>query len=120
MKKRVIAMLLMIVLITSTMLQGNTQTAVAASLYITVKDFAKALATELSIPTGSKNNYMDELIRMEIIKEGDFKSYTAALKRGDMLVLLSRADDCLNHVSVDQDLIQEVIDKRISDIDKVA
>ncbi|MDF2486910.1 MAG: hypothetical protein K0R46_3078, partial [Herbinix sp.] len=40
------------------------------------------------------------------------------LTRGDMLVLLSRADDFVNKPSIDEKLIAVVVEKRISDIKK--
>ena len=120
--RKLTAILLTVILALTLALQPSSEEVQAASKYITVKYFSKLLATELKI-TSDKINTSDEcvkaLIDIGIIIEGDFKDYSVDLKRGDLLMLLNRADDYLNNTVVNADLIQEVIEKRISDISKV-
>ncbi len=94
----------------------------ASSHYITVNEFTEELANELkiSLKEGSMTpSYSDTLINLGIIKSGDFVDYSKNLTRGDMLMLLSRADDYVNKPTIDAKLVNEVIAKRISDISKV-
>jgi len=95
----------------------------AASKYIKVSEYMELLAKELGLKPdkgNSTNDYIELLINKGIVKEGEFKDYDANLKRGDMLILLHRADDYLYGTEIDPELVQLVIDKRISDISKVA
>ena len=99
------------------------QRAEAASKYITVSEYIELLAKELGLKTSAgnqENGYLNQLISIGVVKDGDFKDYSANLKRGDMLILLNRADDYLYDTQIDEELVQLVIDKRISDINKVA
>jgi hypothetical protein len=51
--------------------------------------------------------------------DGDFTSYSKALTRGNLLVLVNRADEYLHGDTVKAELVKTVIKKRISDISKV-
>jgi len=93
--------------------------AYAADKHITVEEFAKELAKEVGLGSVSDGG-VNALISAGIIKEGDFKSYSAYLTRGDATMLLSRADEYLYGDKIDPELVQTVIDKRISDINKIA
>ena len=83
---------------------------------ITVKEFAKELANEIGL--NSKDG-VAALKEAGIIKEGDFTNYNNHLRRGDATMLVSRADEYLNGDNVDPDLVEFVIERRISDIDEM-
>lgn len=94
----------------------------ASDKYITVESFAKALAGELglsSISGSTSSGYVNALIDKGIIKSSDFKSYKGYLYNGDAAVLLNRADEFLYGETTNSELIQLIIDKRISDINKI-
>ncbi len=83
---------------------------------ITVKEFAKELANEIGL--NSKDG-VAALKEAGIIKEGDFTNYNNHLRRGDATMLVSRADEYLNGDNVNPDLVEFVIERRISDIDEM-
>lgn len=121
--KKLTAILLILVIVLSVPLRSDSNTADAATAYITVEEFAKALVNQMGLKPaeGSEaSGYINCLINIGVVREGDYSNYKSALKRGDMTVLLSRADDYLNKPDIEEDLVQEVIEKRISDISKVA
>ncbi len=120
MKKMTVALLVWVMVLTLIQPAGIPETK-AMEKYITVNAFAKSLATQMQLEVKDKSSegYISSLTEAGIIKDGDFTDYEKNLKRGDMLMLLSRADEYLNGTTVDADLVQEVIEKRISDIGKV-
>jgi hypothetical protein len=120
MKKITEALLVTVFTLALPLRYGN-QNAEAATKYITVSEYAKALALELDLKAqADTEDSVHTLIKAGIIKDGDFKDYSAYLTRGDMLVLLNRADEYLNQSQVDAKLIKTILEKRISDIKKAA
>ncbi len=123
MKKLTAILLVLVMIFTIAPLQAETRVAKAGVIYISVEDFVKALVKQMglsAVESSEASGYVNCLNSIGVIKEGEFTNHKAALKRGDMLVLLSRADDYLNNPKIEGDLVQEVIEKRISDIDMVA
>jgi len=121
--KKFIAIILLLVISILTLSNARIQRVEATSKYIKVSEYLELLAKELDLKPGkanTANDYIELLTEKGIIKKGQFKDYNANLKRGDMLILLSRADDYLYGSEIDPELVQLVIDKRISDIKKVA
>jgi hypothetical protein len=99
---------------------NNYSKAETVTVFISVKEFALELSKELGLEADTDMSAVEELIKMGVIEEDDFNDYDKDLTRGDMLVLLSRADDFVNKPSIDEKLIAVVIEKRISDIKKAA
>lgn len=95
---------------------------VEAAGYIKVNAFVKLLVTELKLPVDSslKEPYIEAAKAVGIIKDGDFNKYTGYLTRTDLALLANRADEYLNRDTVDAKLLSFVLEKRISDIKKVA
>lgn len=121
--KKLTAFLLILVMVLTVPVQLGEHRTEAASIYISVNDYAKALIKELGlmpVDGNEETGYVTQLKHLGIINDGDFIKYTNTLTRGDMLVLLNRADDYLNDTKVDQNIIKQIIDKRITDIDRVA
>lgn len=122
MKKFTVVILLLAITILQ-LTNVNIKKIEAASKYIKVSEYMELLAKELGLKPrdgDTAGEYIKLLIDKGIVKEGEFKDYNAKLKRGDMLILLSRADDYLYGSRIDPELVQLVIDKRISDIKNVA
>ncbi len=119
--RKIMATLLILVMAFALVQPAGISKVEAAGIYITVNAFAKSLATQMKLEVKDKTaaGYISSLAEAGIIKDGDFTDYEKDLKRGDMLMLLNRADEYLNGTTVDADLVQEVIEKRISDIGKV-
>ncbi len=117
--RKLIAMLMTILLVFTMTGKVEPQQAEASSLKITVSEFTKELAEELGTVSEGVTA-VDVLMNNGIIKSGDFTDYSKNLTRGDMLMLLSRADDYLYNTVIDDKLIKEVIEKRISDIGKIS
>ncbi|MDF2539256.1 MAG: hypothetical protein K0S76_2277 [Herbinix sp.] len=118
----IFALLLMIIITAGTIIIPEGRATEAATTYITVEAFSKALADEIGIysVSGSQlSGYVNALIEKGIIKEDDFSSYTGYLTRGDAAVLLNRADEYLYGDKLDPELVQLALEKRISDINKV-
>lgn len=91
----------------------------ATSKYITIEEFANELAKEIGLEKVSDGS-VEALKSAGIIREDDFKNFKADLKRGDATMLLSRADDYLFGDNIKQELIDHVIERRISDIGKIS
>lgn len=93
----------------------------AASKNITVEEFVTLLvkAMKLEVDKTSVNPYIDKAKDTELIRTGEFKKINAKLTREDAAVLLNRADEYLNGNTVEDKLLQTVLDKRISDIKKI-
>jgi len=120
--KKVIAIILMAAILTTSGVLASDNTAEAAVINIKVDAFAKALANAIGLQpiTGTqKSTYVNALIEKGIIKEGDFTSYTSYLTRTDGAVILNRADEYLYGDTLDADLVNVALEKRISDINKI-
>ena len=120
--RRLFAFVMTFVLVITLVVTEKDQRVDAASKYISVNAFAEALVNELGLDIdelSGTSGYVKKLITIGIMNTGEFTSYTAALRRGDLLMLLNRADNYLYNTNIDAKLIQTVIDKRISDIAKV-
>lgn len=122
-RKRAISIALTMTVILSMILVSTPKYAEAATTRITVNSFAKLLAKEIGL-TSNTVNTADEcimaLIEKGVIKEGEFDSYTDNLTIGDALVLINRADEYLYGDTLNADMVQRVIDKRISDINNIS
>jgi hypothetical protein len=121
MRKRIfklVAILLVTILIQTV---PNTQVAAseAANTLISVEEFSQYVAKEVTL-AAANGSYAEGLKAVGIIKEGEFSSYSKNITRGDALVILNRADEFLNGTKVEEALVQLIIEKRISDIGKVA
>ncbi len=88
-------------------------------MYCSVETFSSLVAKEINVSAVS-DSYAEGLKAVGIIKEDDFTDFNMNISRGDALVISNRADDFLNRNILFPELIQLAIDKRISDIDKVA
>lgn len=120
MKKITVVLFVMVIILTLPFQHRGNQ-AEAAAEYITVSSFAETLVSELGLsPEEGTDGYVNRLIATGIIKDGDFKEYSSNLTRGDMLVLLNRAEEYLNKSTVDADLVKVILEKRISDIGKAS
>ena len=98
------------------------QNAYASSKYITLEKFCEEIAKELGLSKvkgTEKSGYVNALIKAGILKEGEYKSYSGHLYRGDAALLLNRADEYLYGDYLEEDLVQVAIEKRISDINSV-
>ncbi len=94
----------------------------AATTYIKLNDYIKAIITELKIPvdTGIKDPYIDAALKGGLLKEGEFSIYTGYLTRADAAVLLNRADEIIYGNTSTPDQVYYVMEKkRISDIGKI-
>jgi hypothetical protein len=121
--KRYITVILVLILIITSPIRNTTIQAETASKYIKITEFAKELLSELGLqPSVSEDGIDGHIIQLNnigVIKDGDFKSYTGYLTRGDLLILLNRADKYLNKIEISEKLIKKIIDMRISDIKSV-
>ena len=131
-RKIITAMVLAVAMMITMDMVPSTKNAEASTVYLTVEEFAKSLALEIglkSIPgsesSGYENSgfessgYVYSLIEKGIIREGDFTAYTKNLTRGDAMVLLNRADEYLYGETLEAELVQTTIEKRIADITKI-
>jgi hypothetical protein len=120
--KRLTAVVLVLVMTILLLSDNRYQKVEAASQYITVSEYMALLGKEIGlelIEGNETHGYIFQLNNRGIIKDGEFKEYNANLSRGDMLLLLNRTEEFLYGTQTDAELVQLVIDKRISDIKKV-
>lgn len=94
----------------------------ASSKYIKVSAFIKEIVIELDLVVKgtSSKSYLNAAIDAGLVKEKDFESYCSYLTRTDAAVLLNRVDEYLYEKAIEDKLIDTMIEKRISDINKVA
>lgn len=120
--KRLTAVLLVFVMTILLISNNGLQRVKAESKYITVSEYLVLLGKEIGfelIEGNETHGYIMQLLNRRIIKDGEFKDENANLTRGDMLLLLNRVEEFLYGTQTDAELVQLVIDKRISDIKKV-
>ncbi|HKL79025.1 MAG TPA: hypothetical protein VJ888_01170, partial [Mobilitalea sp.] len=94
-RKKVVALITGLVLLVLTVpAVAPAQEAAAASKYIKVEEFIKYLVEEMHYPIykDTEERYIDAAIQAGILKEGDFKDYSAYLTRTDCAVLANRAE----------------------------
>ncbi|MDF2590218.1 MAG: hypothetical protein K0S41_4061 [Anaerocolumna sp.] len=93
----------------------------ASSKYIKIDSFIKLLVQEigLNVDKTEENPYIHAAIEGKIVEDGDFKNYSDYITRTDAAVLLNRADEYLHGDTVDEKLLEFVVNKRISDLKKV-
>lgn len=93
----------------------------ASSKYIKIDSFIKLLVQEigLNVDKTEENPYIYAAIEGKIVEDGDFKNYSDYITRTDAAVLLNRADEYLHGDTVDEKLLEFVVNKRISDLKKV-
>jgi hypothetical protein len=120
MNKKLVVVMIIVVLISGINGFCGSKKADAASFFITVNTFAQALADEIGIQyQAGSAGAVESLRNVGIIKDGDFSDFNKNLNRGDMLILLNRADEYVNKETVEEWLVSTVIEKRIYDINKV-
>lgn len=88
----------------------------AATKYIKPEEFIEAIVKELNIPVGN-DSYVDAAINVGIVKEDD--DFSSDLTRADVAVLLNRADEYLYGETLDHELVNLALEKRISDIKNI-
>ena len=90
---------------------------------IMVRTFIKLLVTEMKLPLEDKiesNTYIKAAYQANILQSGDFESYRKKITRAECAMLLNRADEYLHKdVVIKSTLIDEIIEKRISDIKEI-
>lgn len=97
------------------------QPAQAAVWDISINSFIKLLSQAANLPANSstENPYIEAAVNAGIVKPDDFANLNSKITRTDAAVLLNRADEYLHGDTVDQKLLNFVLDKRISDINKI-
>lgn len=73
----------------------------------------------MTVDASQEQPYITAAMTAGILKDGDFEKYTGYITRTDAAVLLNRADEYLYGDTIDADLLEVVLEKRISDIKKV-
>lgn len=97
----------------------NVNAAEKAVVFISAEAFSESVAKEIDV-AAVNGSYAEGLKAVGIIKDGEFSSLNENISRGDALVIINRADEYLSGNMLDTELVQLAIDKRISDIGKVA
>lgn len=121
-RRRGMSLILSFVMVFTAFYVIPTKKAEAATEYITVETFARYIAQKLELTPvkgSTSSKYVNALLKEGIIKEDDFTSYKGNVTRGDALVLLNRADEYLYGDTLEDNLVELVIEKRISDISQV-
>jgi len=120
MKKLVSAVLAFVISLTMLMGSGS-QNAEAADSYISAGSFINSLIASmgLEIDDTASKPYVEAAIKAGIVKEGEFKKYSSKITRTDAAVILNRADEYLHGDNVDAELLATVLEKRISDLNKI-
>ncbi len=112
-------LLLVIVMLIASLIKPISIT--AETKYITRSQFIKQLvqAMKLEVDKTSKLPYIDAALKADILKSNQFTEYEGYITTTDAAVLLNRADKYLYKDTLDEKLYKVVLEKRISDIEKV-
>lgn len=119
--KRSLLTVLTLLLILTTWGNTFTKEAQASSKYITIEDYVTKVVKQLKLSINKKDEkpYLAAAIKSGIIKENEF-NLSKNITRTDASVIIVRADELKNGVTIDDNMVDLIIDKRISDISKIA
>jgi hypothetical protein len=119
--KRVISLLLVVICSFSILQDSNVGEAYGASKYVTRGQIVQMIIQELAVEINqtSTQPYIEAAIKIGLISNKTFSQYDAYASKEEVAMLLVRADEYLNGVSVSGELVDEIVKKRISDISKV-
>lgn len=123
--KSIAACFLIIILFISNFTVKSPETiyAIENTARVTRAEFLKMVIIELGLITDKSLDqpYIDAALREGIITKSTFSDkYDTALSRSDAAVVLVRADEYLNGITISDETVHMVIEKRISDILKVS
>lgn len=121
MKKRLVGVIFIITMLITTMVLP-VRNVEAATKNIKVKDFIESLAISINLDISSEVSepYIDAAIKAGVLTITDFNDdYSGYITRTDAAVLLNRADEYLHGITLDEKLLNWVLTKRISDINKL-
>lgn len=119
--KRLTATLMLLIVLLTISFPPARQEAQAASQYIKAEEFIQNLVTKLklSVDTTQADPYINAALTAGILKDGDLTDYNSYITRTDAAVLINRADEYLHKDTLNEKLLDFVLNKRISDIKKV-
>ena len=123
MKKRIVGMIFIVTMLITTMILPVKSVEAASINSIKTKDFIKSLVISMKLDTvsGVSVPYIDAALKAGILTSTDFNNnYSGYITRTDAAVLLNRADEYLHGNTLDEKLLNWVLTKRISDINKVS
>lgn len=120
-KNRGLSLIIALAIIFTSIMVPVHSASAATSSKIKIYNYIKLLITTvgLEVDTTKTSPYLKAALAAGIVKDGDFKDYKADLTRVDAAVLLNRADEYLNGDKVDPELLEVILEKRISDIKKI-
>ena len=120
MKNKGIRLLLILVILTTTLL--NPFKVKAEPQYVKAGTFIRQLvqAMKLEVDKTSKLPYVDAALKAGILKANQFTDYEGYITTVDAAVLLNIADEYLYKDALDEKLYKVVLEKRISDIKKIS
>lgn len=97
------------------------RTVSASSNRITIEDFTTNVVKQLGLKVNKNEDkpYIRAAIDANIIKENEFGDYSKYIRRTDASVILVRADEYKYGVTISDELVDIIISKRLSDIEKV-
>ena len=116
--KGVSLVLVIVILVTTILVPAPNRAEAATSSKIKLYNFIKLTVQALDLKV--ETTYLNAALKAGIVVKGDFSSYTKYTTRTDAAVILNRADECLHGDTVDADLLDTVLNERISDITKIA
>lgn len=95
----------------------------AANKYVSRINFIKMVITEMGIEVKgtSSNDYISKAKEIGLITDKTFYIYTSNISKIDAAIILVRADEFIyGNSTVSDDLVNEIIESRISDINKIS
>lgn len=92
----------------------------AASKYVSRKQMIQMILTELNVSYDTSNDdYVEKAKDIGLLTKSTFSNYDKYLTKVEAAMLLVRADEYLYGKSLEESLINKIIDCRISDINKI-
>ena len=119
--KQVISLLLVTACCFVIFQNSNVKDAYGASKYVTRAQLIKMIVDELDVKvnSSSQQSYVQAAKKIGLLTNKTFTRYDLYATKEEVALLLARADEYINGVTVSKQLVNEIIDKRISDISKV-
>lgn len=118
-KKNLGIVFCMIIILLLTVVKPNVVQ--ASSSYITRGYFIKLVCQEIGIKAKGTTNlaYINAAIEHGIITKNTFTDYQRNVSKADAAVILANAHESLYGITLSEELIHIILEKRITDVDKI-
>ena len=121
MRKRFISLILLCSFMLGLLIQPEVTKAKAATTYVTRAEMIRMILVELGMKVQESDSieYITQAKKIGLITSKSFSDYDKYINKAETAMLLVRADEYLYGKTVDDNLMNKIIECRISDISKL-